>query len=262
MNKLFFLTLTTISFLLLTGCGSTDIRPVAGTIDAPLPADSAPADVVQAVDKANRFHQHDILSDDEHNISVSSLDEVDTTSTQGYGIVVTNGNVSTTLLNIRNTRQPQACYDAATASLWLTSSAMEGTGVQVERLYLICFDADGKAFVAYVIDPYAVQQEICRRLCYSIDGQTVSFFDGHTLLCTATNTISDMGGFDSDYPVWVGEQLCYDLSTGSPRLCITPGLNFTTGLVLTYDDMPVLTAPVSVDTGSTQSFSIGGLEVK
>ena len=231
---------------LLTGCQhkDTDIRPVAGILDEPLPADSAPSQVLAAIDAAVRFHQHEIMNDTINEVSVWSLDEVDTTSTEGYGFVVTKGVVSTTLTHIRNTRQPSARYDSESGNLWLTSSAMEGTGVQVERLYLIRFQDDGTAFVAATADPYDVQQAMLSRLEYSINGQEVTFYDGQQHVATATNTVTDMGGFDSEEPIWIGEQLSYDLSGADIKVQIVPGVKFTTGLVLSYDDMPTLSIPL------------------
>ena len=41
---------------------------------------------------------------------------------------------------------------------------------------------------------------------------------------------------------------------------VTPGINFTTGLVLTYDDMPTLTAPVTI--GEDGKASIGELQAQ
>ena len=66
-----------------------------------------------------------------------------------------------------------------------------------------------------------------------------------------------MGGFDSEQPVWIGEQIQYDLSVDVPCLLVTPGVNFTTGLVLTYDDMPTLKATVTI--GEDGSVNIGDL---
>jgi hypothetical protein len=41
--------------------------------------------------------------------------------------------------------------------------------------------------------------------------------------------------------------LFYDASSGDPRVIFTPGVKFTTGLVLVYDDMPELSAPFTID---------------
>ena len=67
-----------------------------------------------------------------------------------------------------------------------------------------------------------------------------------------------MGGFDSEQPVWIGEQIQYDLSGTTPQLLVTPGIKYTTGLVLTYDDMPTLSASITLtDDGQV---NIGKLE--
>lgn len=55
-----------------------------------------------------------------------------------------------------------------------------------------------------------------------------------------------MGGLDCEQLLWIGEQMVYDLSTTTPSLLVKPGVKFITGLVLTYDDMPTLTAPLKM----------------
>ena len=72
-------------------------------------------------------------------------------------------------------------------------------------------------------------------------------------MATVADAVPDAGSCDDDW-VWIGEQLCYDLSGGHPRVCFTPGLKFvdkqsgsadgTAGLVLIYDDMPTFAAEV------------------
>lgn len=242
----------------LTACKGTGASPVrmAGTLEEALPADSAPASVMETMERGGRFHQHDILNDTANSVSVFSIDEVDDTSTEGYGIVVVKGATSTTFPSIVNEREPQARYDSATGDLWLTSSVMAGTGVRVDRLYQIRFDENEKAYIAFATDPYDLQQALLERLGYSIDGQQVSLYDGQRLLATVTNSITDMGGFDDEQPMWIGEQLAYDLSGDAPCLLVTPGVKFTTGLVLSYDDMPTLRAPLTIADGK---LSIGEL---
>ncbi len=200
---------------------------VSGTLDAPLGPEQAPAWLAGALDGPGRFHEYEIMADTVHAISVEAVAEVDTASTGGYGVVVVKGSTSTTFPDLRHSRQPKACYDAESDVLLFACSAMEGTGVQVERLYVIRFDEGGKAHIAGSADPYDIQQEICQRLGYSIEG--------------------DMGGFDSENPLWVGEQISYDLDGEVPLLLVTPGVNFTTGLVLTYDDMPTFKSPLAID---------------
>lgn len=84
-------------------------------------------------------------------------------------------------------------------------------------------------------------------MSYTIDGETISLYDGEKMLATVTNTVKDMGGFDDEQPLWIGEQLYYDVSSSEPKVIFTPGVKFTTGLVLTYDDMPELSAPITID---------------
>jgi hypothetical protein len=93
-----------------------------------------PEPVQQVLTKAMKYHCHDLLNDIVNEINVSSIDEVDQTSTEGYGINVTKAAISTTFPNIRHTRAPQAKYNAKTGDIWLTSPAMEGTGVRASRV--------------------------------------------------------------------------------------------------------------------------------
>lgn len=232
----------------LAACKGTgeEMSLVAGTLDGPLPADTMPARAYEAMQQADRFHQYDIMSDTVNDVSVFSIAEVDTVPTGGYGIVVSKGPMSTTFPHIRNARQPKTRYDREADVLWLTSSAMEGTGVQVERLYQIGFHDNGLAYVAHIVDPYDLQQQLCQRLGYRIDGQQLTLFDGQRLVATATNTVEDMGGFDDEHPLWIGEQMRYDLSGQSPCLLVTPGVKFNTGLMLIYNDTPTLSVPLTV----------------
>ena len=230
------------------------IRLVAGILDAPLPADAAPQHVQEAYGQALKVHPFEILSDEASSISVCGIGEVDTTSTEGYGIMVTKDATSTTFLNIRNTRQPMARYDEQTGNLWLTSSAMEGSGVRVEWLYQIRFHDNDSAYVAAVVNPYEVQQALCQRLGYTLDGDSVTLYDGERQLATAVNSLSDMGGFDTEQPLWIGEQLFYDLTGDQVQLQVVPGMKFATSPVLMYDDMPTLSLPVSLSGEGTPAF--------
>ena len=118
---------------------------------------------------------------------------------------------------------------------------------------VVLLNVSDSAYVAGTIEPYDMQQALCQRLCYSIDGEQVTLYDGHRLIATATNTVSDMGGFDDEQPLWIGEQLAFDLSGNAPVLLVTPGVKFNTGLVLLYDDMPTLRATLSIsDEGMTE----------
>ena len=89
--------------------------------------------------------------------------------------------------------------------------------------------------------------ELIQRLGYTIEGENISLYDGDKLLATVINSVKDMGGFDDEQPLWIGEQLYYDVSDDEPKVIFTPGVKFTTGLVLTYDDMPELSAPITID---------------
>ena len=234
------------------------IALVAGTLDGPLGV-NAPDSVLEILNKAQRFHSYEIMSDTASNICVEAIGEADTTSTQGYGMVVVKNATSTTFPHLRNVRQPQAVYDGEQDLLWLTCSAMEGTGVAVEMLYQIKFDTEDKAYIACTVEPYDIQQQLCSRLGFTIQGQEITLWDGAREIATATNTVTDMGGFDSETPVWIGESLVYQFSGTTPVLALTPGVNFTTGLVLTYDDMPTLTAPLTLNEDGT--VSLGELSV-
>lgn len=250
---------------------------VAGTLEAPLKPDSAPAKVMEAMERATRYHNYEIMSDTAHELCVEAIGEVDTTPTEGYGIVVEKGAASTSFLNLGNARLPKARYDAKTGTLWFANCAMWGTGVQVERLYLMRFDKNNKAHITCTIDPYDIQQQVCQRLGYSIEGEQVTLYDGGREIANVNfngdfngndnandnanaNIVSDMGGFDSEQPLWIGEQIEYDLSGDTPRLLITPGVKFTTGLVLTYGNMPTLSAPISID--EKGRVSIGEIKIE
>ena len=114
---------------MMAGCKSSGVNtvPMVGILDMPLQEDSIPANVKNAMDNAIKFHSHEIMSDTIANIAVFAIDEIDQTPSEGYGIMVTKGTETTNFLNIRNTRQPQAKYDAKTDDLWLTSSALSDT---------------------------------------------------------------------------------------------------------------------------------------
>lgn len=257
------------------------VRLVAGTLDAPLPADTAPQHVQEAYGKALKVHPFDILSDEANSISVCGIGEVDTTSTEGYGIMVTKGATSTTFLNIRNTRQPMARYDAQTGNLWLTSSAMEGSGVRVEWLYQIRFHDNDSAYVAAVVNPYDVQQALCQRLGYTLDGDSVTLCsvtpDGVTPLATlpqplpiregsdiplhqkspqekVTTPLPDREGQGESPLLFIGEQLFYDLTGNQVQLQVVPGVKLADSPVLMYDDMPTLSLPVTLSGEGTPAF--------
>jgi len=260
MKKFLFIPAAIILTMIFAACKGTENKypHVAGLLDEPLAADSAPAHVLEAMEQAERFHQFEIMSDTLNDISVEAIAEADTTPTEEYGIVVTKGAASTTFPHLRNARYNKARYDAKDGTLWLTCSAVWGTGVQVDQLYQIRFDHDGQASVARTVDPYVLQQKLCQRLGYRIEGEQITLYDNDRLIATVTNTVTDMGGFDNEQPLWIGEQMGFDLSGDTPRLLVTPGVKFTTGLVLSYDDMPTLAAPLTLADDGT--VSIGDLE--
>lgn len=246
--------------MLFTACkeATANYQLVAGTLDGPLVSSSAPASVHEAMKLAERYHNYEIMSDSANAVCVEAIAEVGTTSTEGYGIVVVKGDISTTFPDICNARSPMARYDGQSNTLWLTSCAVWGTGVQVDRLYQISFDDNDIAYIVHTVDPYDIQQQLCKRLGYRIKGEQITLYDGEREIAQATNTVADMGGFDSEQPVWIGEQIQYDLSGDVPCLLVTPGVKFTTGLVLTYDDMPTLKATVTI--GEDGTVSIGDLD--
>ncbi len=241
-----------------TSCDApSSISKVSGTLEGPLTIDSVPSAVLERIGQAERFHMYDIMSDTASSVCVQAISEADTTPTEGYGIVVVKGATSTTFPNLRNTRAPMATYDSEHNILWLSSSAMEGTGVWVDWLHKIRFDENDKAYIACSVEPYSLQQQLCQRLGYTTTGEDITLWDDTQELVTVSSTVTDMGGFDEDEPVWIGEQISYSLTDSTPRLLVTPGVKFTTGLVLTYDDMPTLTAPLTIlDDGTV---SIGEL---
>lgn len=238
----------------LGGKDKVQLKNVCGTLDSPLAEDSIPDHVKQAMDNAVKFHQHEIMNDVKNEVSVWSIDEVDESSTEGFGIVVVKGAKSTSFPQIRNVRQPKARYDSSTCDLWLATSAMEGTGVQVERLYQMQFQEDGQASIVSTIDPYDIQQALCQRLAYTVEGENIFLFIDQQPIDSLTNTVSDMGGFDDD-ALWIGEQISYDLSLPQPRVVIVPGVKFVTGLVLHYDDSPAFIATFTRDEKGTLTLS-------
>lgn len=238
---------------LLASCyGGTPLLKINGTLEEPTGTEM-PAKVKQALATTTRLHQFEIMDDTTHNVNVFGIGELGGgVSTEGYGVVVMKNATSTLFPDIRNSRQPRAFYDAASNSLWLASCVMEGTGVNVEQLHKMRFgpDDDSTRIVA-TIEPFQMQQQLISHLNYSVKGDQIAFYANGVKLATATNTVTDMGGLDAEQPIWIGEQISYDLGHGDVRVCVTPGVKFTTGLVLTYDDMPTLSAKVKVaDDGS------------
>lgn len=95
------------------------------------------------------------------------------------------------------------------------------------------------------ISLYDVQQALCSRLGYSVEGEDITFYVDGEAVSTVTNTITDMGGFDDD-AIWIGEQMSLEKGTDGLQVCVTPGVKFITGLVLHYENMPTFTADVTL----------------
>ena len=231
---------------MMTGCKGNAQHPVNGTMEEAVAPGDAPQAVVDLMKHVNIDDRYETLMEDKTTgVSVWSLlkcsDEV---SSEGYGIVVGKGDVQTALPQLRHGRMPRARYDAATGELWILGSDMEGTGVNVERPYLLHFDDNGYASIVNSIDPYEMQQALCKALTYSIDGQEITFYAEGKELIKATNTIEDMGGFMDD-AIYIGEQFSYGIE-GPITVHVTPGVNFVVGKVLHYDDMPTISATVTM----------------
>ena len=236
---------------MMTGCKGNAQRPVNGTLDNAVEIGNYPqavADVMKQVNIDDRFET--IMEDKTTGVSVWSLMKCsDEVSSENYGMVVAKGDVKTALPQLRHGNMPRARYDAATGDLWILGSDMEGTGVNVERPYLLHFGDDGHADIVYSVDPYDIQKAICEALTYSIKGQDITFYAFGNELSTVTNKIEDMGEFMDD-AIYIGEQISYSIE-GPLTVHVTPGVNFVTGKILHYDDMPTISATVTVnDDGS------------
>jgi len=233
----------------MTGCKGSAQLPVKGTMESAQAVGNAPQAVLDVMKHVNLDDSYETLMEDkDHGIAVYSLlkcsDEV---SSEGYGMVVANGDVKTALPNLRHGRMPRASYDAATGDLWIIGSDVEGTGVNVERPYLLRMGDDGYASIVTSIAPYDMQQALCKSLTYSIDGQDITFYSEGNKLSTVTNHIEDMGGFMDD-AIYIGEQISY-ITDGKLTVQVTPGVNFVVGKILHYDDMPTITATVTMQDG-------------
>ena len=222
-------------------------RPVNGTMEKADARNDVPQAVRDLMKLINIDDRYETLMEDKKNgVSVWSLVKCsDEVSSEGYGIVVGKGKIKTSLPQIRHGRMPRAHYDAATGDLWILGSEVEGTGVNVERAYLIGFNDNGYARIKNSIEPYMLQEALCKVLSYSIDGQDITFYANGKPLTTVTNHIENMGDFMDD-AIYIGEQISYSIE-GSLTVHITPGLNFVVGKVLQYDDMPTLSAPITVN---------------
>lgn len=238
-----------------------EIKPVKGVLENPLGTLKAPEIVETTInrhvlDSCYENIYHDTVS----NVSVWSLVRcVGEQSSEGFGIVVVNKGYATAFPDFRHGNNPSARYDSVSGDLWLTGGVMEGTGVLVERPSLLRFREKGNAYMAAAIDPYEMQQALCRELSYSVDGDNITLYNGDKELVTVTNTIKDMGGFYDDV-VWIGEQLTYDISGENIYVHVIPGVNFVTGKVLHYDDMPTISARVTLNDGG--GFTLSDVKVE
>ena len=230
----------------MTGCKGNAQRPVNGTMENAVETGDAPQAVVDLMKHVNIDERYETLMEDKTTgVSVYSLLNCgDTVSSEGFGMVVAKGDVQTALPQLRHGRMPRARYDAATGDLWILGSDMEGTGVNVERPYLLRFGDDGYASIVTSINPYDMQQALCKALTYSIDGQEITFYADGKELAKATNTMEDMGGFMDD-AIYIGEQIAYSIE-GPLTVQVTPGVNFVVGKILHYDDMPTISATVTL----------------
>ena len=248
---------------LLMVCGAAaacrpDIQPVQGTLEPGTPAAEAPAAVRETLETApldDRFEY--LLNDGENGLAVLSLLRCsEGQSAEGYGVLVVCGDTRTELPGIRHGNMPQARFDAAKGELWLTGADTEGTGLRVERPYLLRFDPAGHASVAATIDPYAMQEEFRKHLSFSVKNKNITFYADGAPLVTSTVTEDGMGPL-FDQPVWIGEQIRYELDGGLTVL-VTPGLSFQTGKVLLYDDTPTLAATVAL---TPEGFTLSGFRI-
>lgn len=236
--------------MMMAGCkdnNGNDQRPVNGTMDEAFAQGEAPQAVVDLMKRVNIDDRYEtVMEDKATGVAVYSLLKCeDTISSEGFGMVIAKGDVKTAMPQMLHGRMPRARYDASTGDLWIVGGIMEGTGVNVERPYLLRFGDDGYASIVNSIDPYEMQVIWRKVLTYSIKGQDITFYAGGKELATVTNHITDMGDFMDD-AIYIGEQISYSIE-GPLTVHITPGLNFVTGKVLHYDDMPTLSAPVIVN---------------
>ena len=236
-------------------------KSVKGILDAPVGQMHAP-DCVEATMGRHVLDDNFeiILQDTLSNVGVWSLLHcVEEESSDAFGLVVVNKGYATAFPGIRHGNNPSARYDTASGNLWFTGGVVEGTGVLAERPYLMRFRENGSAFIVTTIDPYDMQQAICKELMYSVDREKVTLYSGDQELITVTNTVKDMGGFDDD-AVWIGEQLTYDISGNDLYVHAVPGVKFVVGKVLHYEDMPTISARVTLNDDGSFTLSELGIE--
>lgn len=236
----------------MTGCKGAPQSPVNGTMEEAVATGDAPKAVQDLMKRVNIDDRYETLMEDKKNgVSVWSLLKCsDTISSEGYGMVIGKGDVKTAMPNMLHGRMPRAHYDSATGELLIAAGAIEGTGVNVERVYMLNFGDDGYASITNSIEPYEMQEAWRKVLTYSIDGQDITFYVDGKPMTTVTNHIDDMGGFMDD-AIYIGEQIAYSIE-GPVRVLVTPGVNFVVGKVLTYDDMPTISAAVTMGEGGPQ----------
>ena len=237
-----------------------ELKPVKGVLEEAVREGTAPEQVSATMERHILDKNFEMtLNDTVNQVHVWSLMSCDSvTSSEGFGIVVAKEGRATIFTDIRHGSNPSARYNAATGELWLTGASIEGTGVHVERFYVIRFPEDGPAYLAATIDPYEMQEAFCNELKYSTKKEVITLYNGEQELTKVTNTVKDMGGFD-DETVWLGEQISYDISGDQLHVNVIPGVNFITGKVLHYDDMPTVTALVTLTDGG--GFSISNISL-
>lgn len=237
-----------------------EMKPIKGVLEEPVKEGAASEMVNATLDRhVLDSNFENLLLDTVNKVAVWSLVRCDSvTSSDGFGIVVAKESRATIFANICHGNNPTARYDAVANCLWLTGVSMEGTGVHVERLYQIKFPENGPANIAASLDPFEMQQALCGKLNYSVDGEKITLYFGENEPFTVTNTVKDMGGFFDD-ALWLGEQLSYDISGDNIYVHATPGVSFVTGKVLHYDDMPTLSAQVLVNDGG--NFTLSELKI-
>ena len=245
----------------MAGCKGNEQRPVSGTLEGPTNPGAAPEAVMEVTKHLTPTDDRleTVMEDKAQDIAVWSLLRCsENESSEGFGILISKGGVQTVFPQIRHGRMPRAHYDAATDELWIIGSDMEGTGVDVERPYLLHFKDDSHAEIKGEIDPYLIQEAIRKVLTYSIKGQDITFYNEGKELITVSNHIQDMGDFMDD-AIYIGEQISYT-TDGPLTIHVTPGVNYVTGKVLHYDDMPTFSAVVTLDL-ENQSIALSNFKV-
>lgn len=222
--------------------------PVVGTIDAPLLADTAPQKVRAAIDKCGVDCFERVMYNEPNDISVWALQRCGRdVSSDGYGIVIEREKVRTSFPDIHHGRNPLADYEVLGDDLYLTCGAMEGTGVLTERYYKFGFNYANKANLVYSIDPYEVQQVLCSRLGYTVNGNQITLYYKDCKLYTYTGNVKHTDDDAIDSLIWIGEQMRYQLNDNWPIVLVTPGLKSPDSQVLAYDGMPTLKVELHTD---------------